>query len=229
MAILLITHDLGVVAEMVDEVAVMYAGRIVERGPVADIFAQPAASLHGGAARLDPAARDALLATAEGDSRRRPEPARMAARVPLRAPLRLHLREVPDGRPAAPPGAAAGVGVLALRERPPRAAGRRGDGVTVDPRRERHRRKVGGHPPEGARRQEVLPRPQGGAEADRRPAAGGGRRRPRHLPGRDGRPGRGVGLRQVDARADVAASVRADRPARSSSTASTFWVSAAPI
>ena len=39
MAILLITHDLGVVAEMVDEVAVMYAGRIVERGPVADIFA----------------------------------------------------------------------------------------------------------------------------------------------------------------------------------------------
>jgi len=41
MAILLITHDLGVVAEMVDEVAVMYAGRIVERGPVADIFADP--------------------------------------------------------------------------------------------------------------------------------------------------------------------------------------------
>jgi oligopeptide/dipeptide ABC transporter ATP-binding protein len=41
MAILLITHDLGVVAEMVDEVAVMYAGRIVERGPVADIFSSP--------------------------------------------------------------------------------------------------------------------------------------------------------------------------------------------
>ncbi len=41
MAIMLITHDLGVVAEMVDEVAVMYAGRVVERGPVAEIFSSP--------------------------------------------------------------------------------------------------------------------------------------------------------------------------------------------
>jgi len=41
MAILLITHDLGVVAEMVDEVAVMYGGRIVERGPVSETFANP--------------------------------------------------------------------------------------------------------------------------------------------------------------------------------------------
>jgi oligopeptide/dipeptide ABC transporter ATP-binding protein len=41
MALMLITHDLGVVAEMVDEVAVMYAGRIVEAGPVGDVFLSP--------------------------------------------------------------------------------------------------------------------------------------------------------------------------------------------
>src|SRR5437868_3594640 len=40
-AIILITHDLGVVAELADEVAVMYAGRIVEKAPVARLFAQP--------------------------------------------------------------------------------------------------------------------------------------------------------------------------------------------
>ena len=38
MAIVLITHDLGVVARMADEVAVMYAGKIVEHGAVGDIF-----------------------------------------------------------------------------------------------------------------------------------------------------------------------------------------------
>ncbi len=41
MSIMLITHDLGVIAEMVEDVAVMYAGRVVERGPVADVFASP--------------------------------------------------------------------------------------------------------------------------------------------------------------------------------------------
>src|SRR5207245_9594740 len=40
-AILLITHDLGVIAEMADDVAVMYAGRIVEQGPVQQGFESP--------------------------------------------------------------------------------------------------------------------------------------------------------------------------------------------
>jgi len=40
-AIILITHDLGVVAELAHDVAVMYAGRIVEKAPVEQVFAQP--------------------------------------------------------------------------------------------------------------------------------------------------------------------------------------------
>jgi peptide/nickel transport system ATP-binding protein/oligopeptide transport system ATP-binding protein len=42
MAVLLITHDLGVVAEVCDRVVVMYAGQVVETGSVEDIFARPA-------------------------------------------------------------------------------------------------------------------------------------------------------------------------------------------
>jgi peptide/nickel transport system ATP-binding protein len=41
MAVILITHDLGVVAEQADEVAIMYAGRIVEHAAVDDLFARP--------------------------------------------------------------------------------------------------------------------------------------------------------------------------------------------
>ena len=41
MAVVLITHDLGVIAQVVDRVAVMYAGRIVEEGPVAAVFERP--------------------------------------------------------------------------------------------------------------------------------------------------------------------------------------------
>ena len=40
-AILLITHDLGVVAEMCDDVAVMYGGRIVEHAPTREIYRNP--------------------------------------------------------------------------------------------------------------------------------------------------------------------------------------------
>jgi len=40
-AIVLITHDMGVVAELADDVVVMYAGRIVEHAPVRELFARP--------------------------------------------------------------------------------------------------------------------------------------------------------------------------------------------
>ena len=48
--IVIITHDLGVVAGLCNRVVVMYAGRIVEQGSIEEIFMRPAAPLHPGAA-----------------------------------------------------------------------------------------------------------------------------------------------------------------------------------
>src|ERR1700757_4128871 len=42
MAVMLITHDMGVIAETADRIAVMYAGRIAEIGPVRAVVQQPA-------------------------------------------------------------------------------------------------------------------------------------------------------------------------------------------
>jgi oligopeptide transport system ATP-binding protein len=42
MGMILITHDMGVVADVADRISVMYAGRIVEEAPVYDIYARPA-------------------------------------------------------------------------------------------------------------------------------------------------------------------------------------------
>jgi len=41
LSILIITHDLGIIAELADEVAVMYASKVVERAPTAELFAHP--------------------------------------------------------------------------------------------------------------------------------------------------------------------------------------------
>jgi oligopeptide/dipeptide ABC transporter ATP-binding protein len=69
LALVLITHDLGVVAGIADRVAVMYAGRIVESAPVRDLFAAPAhpytAALLAAVPRLDTPA-SVRLACIEG-------------------------------------------------------------------------------------------------------------------------------------------------------------------
>jgi peptide/nickel transport system ATP-binding protein len=87
-AIILITHDLGVVAEVCDEVAVMYAGQIVERATVDDLFAAPqhpyTVGLLGSIPRLD--RRTAHLATIEGmvpNMANPPTGCRFAARCPF--------------------------------------------------------------------------------------------------------------------------------------------------
>jgi peptide/nickel transport system ATP-binding protein len=89
-AIILITHDLGVVAEVCDEVAVMYAGEIVERAAVDELFASPqhpyTVGLLGSIPRLD--RRTEHLATIEGmvpNMASLPTGCRFAARCPFMA------------------------------------------------------------------------------------------------------------------------------------------------
>ena len=91
---ILITHDLGVVAEVADRVLVMYAGRIVEQGSLDEIFYDPQHpytwGLLGSIARLDEERAERLSQIAR--------PAAVSARapggVPLRTALSARLREV---------------------------------------------------------------------------------------------------------------------------------------
>ncbi len=65
LAVLLITHDLGVVAEVADRVAVMYTGRIVEESPVEELFARPRHPYTEGLLRSVPKLTAASAAKAE--------------------------------------------------------------------------------------------------------------------------------------------------------------------
>ncbi|MDO8359980.1 MAG: ABC transporter ATP-binding protein [Devosia sp.] len=72
MALIMITHDLGVIAETVDRVVVMYGGKVMEEGPVADIFDNPQhsytktllASLNGAGAKTTSSAKAEAVAPA---------------------------------------------------------------------------------------------------------------------------------------------------------------------
>ena len=79
-ALLLITHNLGIIAEACDRVAVMYAGEIVEIGDAREVFSRPQAPLHARAAALDHLAVDD---GAQLHRRRAARPGRAAVRVPL--------------------------------------------------------------------------------------------------------------------------------------------------
>ncbi|MCX7931264.1 MAG: ABC transporter ATP-binding protein [Rhodovarius sp.] len=90
-AILLVTHDLGVVADHADEVAVMYAGRIVEVAPAAALFARPehpySIGLMGAAPRFaEPGGRLASIPGTVPDPLAPPPGCRFAPRCPFRLP-----------------------------------------------------------------------------------------------------------------------------------------------
>jgi oligopeptide/dipeptide ABC transporter ATP-binding protein len=87
-AVILITHDLGVVARLSDDIAVMYAGRIVEEGPKEAIFYDPqhpySWGLLGSIPRID-----------------RPKPPRLAA-IPGQPPSLIHPPQGCKFRPRCP-------------------------------------------------------------------------------------------------------------------------------
>jgi len=98
-AIVLVTHDLGVVAEVADEVLVMYAGRVVEQAPVARLFREPqhpyTVGLLGSIPRLG--GEQARLASIEGqvpNPLRRLPGCRFAERCPF-ADARCRAEEPP--------------------------------------------------------------------------------------------------------------------------------------
>jgi oligopeptide/dipeptide ABC transporter ATP-binding protein len=110
MAMILITHDMGVVAEVAEEVAVMYAGQIVERAPVDEIFYAPehpyTEALFGALPEIDhPVARNGRLAAIPGrppDLLMPPSGCRFAPRCPYDGDGRcgehaVELREIRDG------------------------------------------------------------------------------------------------------------------------------------
>jgi ABC-type microcin C transport system duplicated ATPase subunit YejF len=86
MGVIFVTHDLSVAAEIADDIAVMYAGRIVEirHGPRHRALA--AAPVHAGPARGERAAGSGR--PSDGDPGRTPEPREPAARVLFRAAVR---------------------------------------------------------------------------------------------------------------------------------------------
>ncbi len=103
-AVLFVTHDLGLVARFAQKVAVMYAGRFVEYGPIGRGVREPAASLHERPAQLDP--------VDYGSEGRAPDADRRVAagHAPSAAGLRLHaalpgrdrcLRDEPAGTDSA--------------------------------------------------------------------------------------------------------------------------------
>ena len=105
MGLILITHDLGVVADVADRIAVMYAGRIVEQSDVFEIYAQPSTSIHQGPAGIHPPAGPERQGTCR-HRRAAAEPDANPAWLPFQPPLQLR----PGHLPRRPAAAAAGGG-----------------------------------------------------------------------------------------------------------------------
>ena len=107
MALVLVTHDLGVVAQTCDRVAVMYAGRLVEEAPIGRLFARPAHPYTQALLRSIPRGARAghpllPIGGQPPDPARRPPGCPFAPRCPRR--LGVCAEAMPDWTPAVPDG-----------------------------------------------------------------------------------------------------------------------------
>jgi peptide/nickel transport system ATP-binding protein len=216
LGLIMISHDLAVLADTCDRLAVMYAGRVVEEGPARRVYEDArhpyAQALSAAFPRIgDPASRFAPRGLA-GDP---PDPAavRPGARS-IRGARWRWSRAPPRSRCCAAPGRTGGPRVCTSpgsrpgSRRSPRKRGAPPHDHLPHCSRwsrcfRRHRGRSPAQRPGPARR---LPRP-----ARRSPGPRGRRCRPRHPPRRDRRPGRRVGLREDHAGPLSAGPGRADR------------------
>ena len=83
MSVIMITHDLSVIAQLADFVVVMYLGQMAEKAPVVELFQNPKASLHPGVAPFHRAARYPAARAAPLDQRLRARSAQRTQRLPL--------------------------------------------------------------------------------------------------------------------------------------------------
>ncbi len=139
MSIILVTHDLGVIAQMCDRVAVMYAGQIVEMTDTVTLFSRPRHPYTYGLMGSLPNEETAgtTLEAIKGS----PQPGPPAGGLPLLPTVQIRLRPLPQGAArahrggAGPPGPLSPPGRDRVLPGPDRGAGRR--------------RTKGGHTPHG--------------------------------------------------------------------------------
>ena len=116
LALIFITHNLGIVAKMCDQLAVMYAGRVVEFGPVTQIFESPAHPYTQALLQLDPA-HGRQAGAAHRHRRPAARPGLAAARLRLPPALPERLRPLPRGGAAGDALADGADGALLARGR----------------------------------------------------------------------------------------------------------------